>query len=397
MNKEKITELAQKYLNGTATPQELEQLHRWYDNWEDTEETILSHQAGTEETIRLRIWNRIGEKLQDEKQQPPFAVSITKRRIYRITAAVAVLIIVAAGSFFLLNKNEQAPAVASSKTLPANDIAAPGTTKARITLADGSSIYLDSVHKGTLVQQGNTTLVKLANGQLAYQPVASGVINEEIKYNTLLNPKGSKVIDMTLADGSRVWLDAGSAVTYPVAFTGKERKVTLTGEAYFEIAHDEAKPFYVSKGALSVQVLGTRFNVNAYDDEQELKVTLLEGAVKVSQLITHHSRFIKPGQQVVLTASDQLSTNNVVDIDAVMAWKNGKFIFGDKADIQTIMRQIARWYDVEVDYAETVNGYIGGSISRQVNASQVLKMLEMTGAVRFEISGKKVRVLKGTQ
>jgi ferric-dicitrate binding protein FerR (iron transport regulator) len=193
---------------------------------------------------------------------------------------------------------------------------------------------------------------------------------------------------MTLSDGSKVWLNAGSSVRFPVAFTGNERKVSITGEAYFEVAHDARKPFIVKdiNRNAEVQVFGTHFNVNAYDDEPTINVTLLEGSVKVNNTM------IKPGQQAQVGNGVKVASN--VDFDEVMAWKNGRFQF-EGAGIEEVMRQVARWYDVEVIYEnKPLNQHFRGGISREVEASKLFKMLEMTEAVHFRIEGKKVYVIK---
>jgi ferric-dicitrate binding protein FerR (iron transport regulator) len=199
---------------------------------------------------------------------------------------------------------------------------------------------------------------------------------------------------LTLADGTKVWMNAASSMRYPTLFIGNERKVEITGEAYFEVAKNTSMPFKVNvAGKGEVEVLGTHFNINSYGDEPTINTTLLEGRVKMASLTTDDLQFITPGQQACLNSKGQIDLNKNPDIEEVMAWKNGKFQFGEKMDVQAIMRQIARWYDVEVEYKGTVNGSIGGSISRDVNISIVLSMLEKTGEVKFRIEGNKVTVL----
>lgn len=306
----------------------------------------------------------------------------------KLVVAATVLFAMITAGYFLLNKNKDVTKEQIVKV--PDDIIAPSTNRAMITLADGSSVYLDSAANGELIQQGNIKLIKLANGQIAYQ-TASGEVIKELKYNTINNPRGSKVIDMTLVDGSRVWLNAGSSVTFPVAFIGNERKVSVTGEAYFEIAPDKAKPFIVSKGTTSITVLGTHFNINAYEDEKNIAVTLLEGSVRVSA--DAGSLTIKPDQQVLIQSTGAIALNKNVNVEQVMAWKNGVFDFS-KSDIGTIMRQIARWYDVEVEYEGAIpGGTYTGDVNRNTNVSNVLKILKLSG-VNYRIEGKKIIVLK---
>jgi transmembrane sensor len=275
-------------------------------------------------------------------------------------------------------------------------VAAPTRTKATITLADGRIVELDSLANGTLATQGNVKLVKLANGQIAYETVSGEIVNPStalrMQYNTLTNPRGSKVIDMALIDGSHVWLNAGSSVTYPVVFVGNERKVSVSGEAYFEVTHNAAMPFKVSKEETTVEDLGTHFNVNAYEDEEDIKVTLLEGSVKILRSAQDDKgTLLKPGQQAVVREGENIHVVNDVDVEMIMGWKNGKFEF-DKTDLTTIMRQISRWYDVEVVYEKkATTEKFGGGISRNLPLSGVLQMLENSG-VHFRLEGKKLFV-----
>lgn len=318
---------------------------------------------------------------------------------WRKIAAAVVVIVLGTGAYFMFFNKRSTDEGQQSMVKEPTDVKAPETNRAMITLADGRTVYLDSAANGQLAMQGNVRLVKLANGQIAYSREA-GVGSQELVYNTLSNPQGSKVIDMALADGSHVWLNAGSSVTFPVAFIGTERKVAITGEAYFEVAHNPAMPFKVSKGGMEVTVLGTHFNVNAYNDESDINVTLLEGSVKVTLRQAQGDKesngqksevVIKPGQQA--RVADKISVLANVNMEQVMAWKNGFFSF-DNTDLETVMRQIARWYDVEVVYEGAIPDMrFGGDISRRSNASQVLKILEES-KVKFRIENKKIVVMK---
>ena len=297
-------------------------------------------------------------------------------------AASIILLLAAAGYTFTRNTSTTAPPQVAHTA--AKDVSAPAASKAVITLANGQTVPLDSVGKGTLATQNDVAIVKLANGQVAYNGVA-----KELLFNTLSNPRGSDVIAVTLADGTRVWLNAGSSLRYPVAFTGTDRTVAVNGEAYFEVAHNAAMPFRVTKGALTITVLGTHFNVNTYDDEENARITLLEGAVKLTEGAA--TGLLHPGQQAIV--HDKISVVNDADLETVMAWKNGKFQFGEKADINAVMRELSRWYDLDITYKGEVNSHIGGSISRKVNVSMVLQMLEATGSVKFTVEGKHITVI----
>ena len=257
-------------------------------------------------------------------------------------AAAAVLVLIIAGYYFIRQPQKMViPAIAQTKL---NDIA-PGTNKAVLTLGNGSKIILESAHNGVLAREGNTHIIKTDSGKLAYseskdQPAA-------ISFNTLTTPRGGD-FQLTLSDGTKVWLNAASSITYPTAFAGGERSVNVTGEAYFEVATDKTKPFTVNVGEMRVAVLGTHFNINSYSDESAIKTTLLEGSVKISIQKTNQSETISPGQQTQFIA-DKLSVNNRVDVDEIIAWKEGTFDF-ESADLKTILRQFSRWYDVEVVY-----------------------------------------------
>jgi len=235
---------------------------------------------------------------------------------------------------------------------------------------------------------------KLGDGQIVYAwtSLSASIL---ASYNTLTNPKGSKVIDITLSDGSRVWLNAGSSITYPIAFAGNERKITMNGEAYFEVTHNPEMPFKVCKGDMEVAVLGTHFNVNAFDDEASVRVTLLEGSIKASINGSTgpggQSTILKPGEQAQIAAG--INVVRGIDIEEVMAWKNGNFYFNG-ADIQTIMRQVARWYDVEVVYEGGLpTGHYNGKPSRALTVSEMLKVVEYSG-VKIRIDGRKIIVMK---
>ncbi len=263
---------------------------------------------------------------------------------------------------------------------------APGGNKAVLTLQDGSTIVLNDAENGTLARQGNTSVVKLSNGQIVYNE-ASGPA-DKVLYNTMTTPRGGQY-KLTLPDGTNVWLNSASSINYPTAFVGKERKVSITGEAYFEVAKDKSKPFYVTAGNQSVEVLGTHFNVMAYADEENIKTTLLEGSVKISE----HTNIsiLKPGYQAVVANKGGI-TVKPANIDEAMAWKNGYFKFS-RVDIKHIMRQISRWYDVEVIYkGDMPHDEFVGKIGRGENISQILHLLELEH-VHFKIEGKRIIVL----
>ncbi len=301
----------------------------------------------------------------------------------RIAAAIIFFAFAGAAYFIFSKKNMKTDTIAVVLT-QVKDIPPPQSTKAIITLSNGQTILLDSINAGTLFLQQQVSVTKTADGQIIYTGNTS-----EIVYNTLTNPRGSKAITLVLADGTRIWLNSESSLTYPIAFSGNQRKVTITGEAYFEVAKDINHPFVVDAKGVLTEVLGTHFNINCYDDEASTNITLLEGSVKISKGIV--TGLLKPNQQAQLSAG--LKIIDEVNTDEVVAWKEDKFKFGAKADLATIMRQIARWYNVDVEYRGKITGHVGGGISRSVNASQVLQMLEKTGVAKFNIEGNRIIVM----
>lgn len=318
---------------------------------------------------------------QVQKQEPARKVFT----IRRLMIAASVLFLLGLGAYYLLINNGQEvkyTAVAEKKDIPA-----PDGNRSTLTLNDGTIVALDSLKDGVLAQDEQVRIVKLANGQIAYR-TADGKAITTLHYNTITNPRGSKVIDVQLSDGSRVWLNAGSSIKFPVAFVGPEREVMLTGEGYFEVMKDPAKRFVVKANGTSTEVLGTHFNVNAYTDEPDTKVTLLEGSVKVadngSQSVT-----IRPGQQARVAAAKAAIHVAKADTDAVMAWKNGFFAFND-TPVKEVMQSLARWYDLTVVYEGQIpEQRFGGKIYRETPLSGVMKILGETG-IAYEIKNGKV-------
>lgn len=264
---------------------------------------------------------------------------------------------------------------------------APGGNKAILTLADGSAIVLDSISDGEITKQGNTLVFK-SNDMLAYNNTQNLALNTSIQpaYNTIATPRGGQY-KVILPDNTIVWLNAASSLRFPTKFSGKERKVDLTGEAYFEVAKNKAMPFKVNANNTQVEVLGTHFNVMAYSDENSINTTLLEGSVKITK--DRDQVFLVPGQQAQV--KNDIKVLNV-DVQEAIAWKNGLFQFKE-ANLETILRQIARWYDVEIEFAGKLpDEKFRAEVSRNVNLSQVLKILEVSG-VNFTLKeGRKIIV-----
>lgn len=266
----------------------------------------------------------------------------------------------------------------------------PGGEKAILTLADGSIVKLENSKDSTLLDRGGSLTIKIRDNKLLYKNEVKG---SEVKYNLLSTPRCGE-FQMVLPDGTNVKLNAESSIKFPDSFSSNERRVMITGEVYFEVAKlADNKPFVVVCGDRArVEVLGTHFNINSYENELNIKTTLVEGSVKVISSLTNSSIIITPGQQASVANDGSVSVNEV-DVDEAIAWKNGKFIF-EKADIQTIMRQLARWYNVEVEFKAEFTQYFGGAISRKVNISKILEMIETTGDVQFELRDSIVTVYK---
>ncbi|MFT3949751.1 MAG: FecR domain-containing protein [Agriterribacter sp.] len=388
---QQIALLLHKYLQGSLTETETLLLESWKAQSEANQRFFDALQ--NEEQLSRWIAEDHPDRLKETEESiyakvlhqiPALRIVPLYRRSWFRLAAAAVVIFMIGLTWWLGFFTKQPGGVPGEivTVQKVNDVEAPKFTRATITLADGSTVAVDSL---TALTQNNVQLSKNGDGRIVY----SGNTDKAV-YNTLTNPRGSQVIDMTLSDGSHVWLNAGSSVTYPVAFTGNERKVIITGEAYFEVAHNAAMPFSVSKGEIRITVLGTHFNVNAYDDETDIKITLLEGSVKVNN--SHSEGLLKPGQQAQVSSAIKVIDD--ADIEQATAWKDGRFYFNN-TDIKTIMRQVSRWYNVAVVYeGEPVETLLGGIISRKENISQLLKLLEATGKVHFSIEGEKIIITR---
>ncbi|MEO6187205.1 MAG: FecR domain-containing protein [Ginsengibacter sp.] len=378
-------ELLQRYQSGNCTDSEIELVENWYKQLNDTGEFHWNKRE--KDTMQKMIETRLMNQVDETPGKKVFYLK--PRFIWWAAASVFFLL---AGFSYFMSFQKAVPPTQVVKVLPP-DVEAPQSHKAMITLANGQKIFLDSAANGALAIQGNVKLVKLANGKIVYQH-DSGEESPTSAYNTLSNPRGSKVINMALADGSIVWLNAGSSLTYPVSFMGDERKVSVIGEAYFEIAQNLSKgggkkPFIVEHNNVQVRVIGTHFNVNAFEDDgDDIKITLLEGSVKISN--GSATGLLKPGQQALVNKA--LRIKNDVDLDFVMAWKNGYFHF-DNASLQSVLKEVSRWYDVDIIF----EGYnqprqFVGEIQRDLSISEVLKILEKN-KVHFKIEGKMIRVM----
>lgn len=396
----RLNSLLQRFHNKTASQEEIDELRS------------LINSSDVDEELK-KIWDQVPEQdpfFSEEKSaqilagilqhQPVVVMMPKKRRLAMIMAAAAVLVLLFAGTWFYFNTSGTAKPGTENivKTDDHKQTIMPGGDKAILTLSDGTVIVLDSISNGTLALQGNSKVIKL-NDQVVYNNNQQAGTAIETTYNTLSTPRGGQYM-LTLEDGTKVWLNAASSIKYPSAFNAGERTVELTGEAYFEVAKNPAKPFKVSVRGMEIQVLGTHFNVMAYSDEVAVKTTLLEGSVKVSgkhpQTMNYKPQTLIPGQQAQQNKAGEFKIINDVDLEQVVAWKNGYFQF-NRDGIEVIMKQIARWYDVEISYEGKIAAReFGGKISRNSDIREILKVLELSD-VHFRIEGKKIIVMRGQQ
>lgn len=382
--------LLEKYVHDSLSESELQEfLDMFPGNKGILEEKVLedfkahTFDGMTSEVQREIIFERIlaAKETFDDK---------TVRTVYlqwRWIAAAVIIFCLAVGSYLLLDKKGVNKPLVSKKTIDKTSIN-PGGNHALLTLANGATIILDDAANGSLTTQGNTKVVKLDSGRLVYVNNHSSNTNSVI-FNTISTPRGGQY-QVTLPDGTQVWLNAASSLKFPTSFNGNSRQVELNGEAYFEVAKNKAMPFNVMVRQTEVTVLGTHFNINAYSDEKSINTTLLEGSVEFSTGTV--KKLLHPGQQSVFINASQDVFVKHVDVNQVIAWKNGFFEF-DNTDLQTIMRQIARWYDVDVSYRTANNrGLFGGGISRRLGLPEVLHLLETNG-VQFKTEGRRVTVV----
>lgn len=393
MEKDQLIALADKFLKGVATPEEKALLHAWYDSWKDDEEEISTEVAMLKDEVRKKMFSQLRQALFTEPA--PVIKTSGKRKRYLVAAASIALLLTASTIYLISSNNNSSLTSVPQVAFDTTTYLAPGGDRAVLTLADGSTIILDSAANGSLSQQGGVEVVKKQDGQLVYNIDEDSPVPQEVQYNTISTPRGGQY-KLTLPDGTKVWLNAETSLKYPTIFNDEERKVELTGEAYFEVAaavsNNQKIPFLVHTGNTEVKVLGTHFNINAYADEDEVKTTLVEGKVHVYSVKNRaYNLPLSPGQQA--SWQDEKADMKLVadaDLEQVLAWKNGYFKF-QSTELSTIMRQVARWYDVEIVYEGAVEKEtFSGDMPRAEYASEVFKLLELTKTVKFNTDGKKV-------
>lgn len=375
MNSTEAEELLNKYALGNCSEQELEQLHTWY-----VEEALneVSITAAEVEDIKNNIWQMLPVHQDSGTVTVPLFSPIW---IKRFAVAASILLCVTLGYYYFNRKNT------NTTQLAKQEVIVPGGNKAVLTLADGTKIDLAKTTNGLLGNDHGTRIVKTDDGTIFYGDDNSD--NKKVVWNTLSIPVGG-YYNVTLSDGTKVWLNAKSSLKYPTDFRDKERIVTLEGEGYFEVAHNPSKPFKVITATQTVEVLGTHFNINAYTDETFTTTTLLQGSVKI--LAAGQQQLLAPNQQAKL--KDNKINITSCDAENAVDWVNNDFVF-DHEQLASIMRKLSRWYNVEVSYPPSVaNLEFNGSISRTKNITQVLKYMELTGVVKLKVEGRRITVMQ---
>lgn len=375
-DKERYTYLSNKWKNGAASKAEETELMDWLNTNAPQLEVPL-HFSASEANLQKEIYSNISRAIGLK--------SAGLKLWWRGIAAAAVLLLASAALFLYVNR-EPATLLSYQHNIR------PGHNSATLTLANGKTIRLSDQVSGDIIKEAGVTISKDSEGKLVYTVGnAYSAPGDPEQFNTLSTSTG-ETYHVHLQDGSDIWLNAGSTLKYPANFTGTERRVSLSGEAYFEIAKNKEKPFVVSANKQEIRVLGTHFNVSSYEDEALTRTTLLEGSIALRVLNGNETAVLKPGQQASLSSSG-LSIGQT-DAEKSIAWKNGKFEFVSE-DIESILRKIARWYDVEIVYKdELVNRQFSGSFSKFDNVAKVLRTIELTNDVHFKIEGRRILVMK---
>lgn len=381
MTKEQYVLLYEKYTLGICTEEEKKLFEQYNDEFSLDNAPWDEDKLGDEKQALERMYKRFHNEIHPRPQ-----LSWFNRR--KFSAAAAILIMLGIGVYLFINpstKTNSALTVAIQKeSIP------PGGKKAVLTLQDGSQIILDNSQNGIVANQANTVITKTKDGQVIYNSSQSSSINpKSVPYNSISTPRGGEY-QLLLPDNTKVWLNAESTIKFPAVFCGKERRIELSGEAYFEVAHNQEMPFKVLVEDTEIEVLGTHFNVNGYNDRAEINTTLLEGSVKLKN--SKKEAMLRPGQSGISSATGGMKVKNV-DVEDAVAWKNGYFVFQDE-DIYSIMAKVARWYDVDVEFRGNMKdkGFFG-KVNRYDKISELLKNMELTREVQFKIEGRRVVVM----
>lgn len=393
-NTDQLNNLFQKYLNQSCSPDEIKQLLDYFGDVQLTDDELLAELIGEvlkeeqlfvedDRATRARL-DICLENIMANRTMPVKTRKIWLSPKWAVAAGLLIAAFTALFYFTQTNLNEVSHTVAQEEFKP-------GTDKARLTLADGTVIDLEEAINGKLENANGIAVTKAEDGKLVYDAKNATAKSTKVSYNTLITPRGGQY-KVVLPDGSLIWLNAASSLRFPTLFVGEDRRVELVGEGYFEIVRNVEQPFVVVTGGQEVTVLGTHFNINAYQETNIIRTTLLEGAVKVSK--GTKSFLLAPGQEARLDIlNNGMSIVKNVDVDAAVAWKDGRFSF-DKTNIKEVMQQVARWYDVDILYkGDFSNVEFTGDISRGIDARSVLNLLKGTKQVDFVIDGRIITII----
>lgn len=380
-NKQYFIQILTKCRLGEATQEEIKFLESYYNLFDLNDDLITDENETDYLYLKDAIKANVDERIAQYEKKPVMMPSRSGWIRYAVAASILLFILV--GAYFFIRNGHKADNFAANTYKGI----VPGTNKATLILANGTTISLDDAANGQIAKQAGVKISKTADGQIVYQADATG--QDQAAQNTVTTPKGGQY-KIILPDGTNVWLNAASSITYPTVFKGAEREVTLNGEGYFEVTKNKAMPFRVKSALQTIEVLGTHFNINAYADEALVKTTLLEGSVKV--ISATNSALIVPGEQAVINRTGNgVISKQQVNIDKEVAWKNGVFSFADE-DIREVMRQISRWYDIDVVYeGDMPSEKFFGEISRSSNLADVFRILELNN-MKFAVEGKTVKV-----
>jgi ferric-dicitrate binding protein FerR (iron transport regulator) len=392
MTEKQRTALIHRYLSGKATEEEKKQVERWYEDFDHLPLEFLAGDGGAVNESAARSLEAVKEKIAGGREKRSLKRMISGNVIHKwlAAAAVAFLVLLSGTVYFLSKETDRQHAEVAVKQQ--NSDIQPGGNKAVLILGNGRKIVLDSTGNGILSIQGNTRIIKVNSGQLTYSRQSSALRQAQgddakVLYNTIATPRGGQY-QVVLPDGSKVWLNAASSIRFPTTFVGRERRVQISGEAYFEIAKNAAMPFKVSVNHMTVEVLGTHFNIMAYNDEAAMTTTLVEGSVKVS-MNNRDWTMLKPGEQALVNKNDKIQVLKNANVNEAIAWKNNLFWF-DSDDVYAVMRQLARWYDVHIDIQGNIPDRFTGSIPRDIAFSKVFEVLQKTGSMHFKIDHDRI-------
>ena len=381
MTKSEFLKLSDKFMSGKCTPEEVVRL-REYDDWITLQDDNWNAEMGEKDALYKEIHDRLSREIGYNHQ--------SKKINYTWLKIAAVLLLLVSAALLVYQSKpivgkQQPIAKSAIKTL-----IVPGKQQATLTLSNGERIALNTLGSKSILTEQGASITKSGNG-LAYDIGKSVVNRNELsnKFNTISTPAGGEY-HLILSDGTEVWLNAGSSLKFPVNFANNQRIVEITGEGYFEVKKDPGRPFLVNAGTTQVKVLGTHFNVSAYANDKNITTTLLEGAVQLHKGAV--STLLKPGQQGIATVGSSSISVQHADIEAVIAWTKGRFVFND-INIKDVMKIVERWYDIDVEYEGNVgNKKFGGTTSRYDSITELLNNMALTGGIHYKIEGRKVTI-----